>query len=150
MQNNQKTRTTILVTHLEEYKELHGCSLFGLLHRPTVSSYMVTWSIQTHHNQHKVHEQPTHHRNDLLVNMKDRVDDKVTAWQIQLGSWSIMIIYKWYECLFHFQRTIDCCTRRVPSNTTVFGLLFGPWHSLHAKYIFRKNKKTEIIVFCLL
>ena len=76
----------ITVAHLEEYRSLHGWSLFSLLRTATVSSYMVTPSLQTQYNEHTMHEQPVHHRNDLLVDMVDRVDYMMTTGRIKPGS----------------------------------------------------------------
>ena len=60
-----------------------------------------------------------------------------------------MIIYNCFDSLLLYHRMIDGCEGRLLSKDTALGLLFGPCHSLHAKYVFRNNKDTGISVCCL-
>ena len=48
--------TMITVTYLEEYRVLCCWPLFRLFRTATMSSYMVTRSVHTHHIQHTMHD----------------------------------------------------------------------------------------------
>jgi hypothetical protein len=76
----------ITVVHIDGYMSLHCWSLFRLLCTSTLSSYVVKSSVRTRHNQHTMHDYQAHRGNDLMIDMMDIEDYKVTACPIKLGS----------------------------------------------------------------